>query len=245
MLGRKMALCAVASCFLAASAARAERIAHWPFEESVGTNVYDRSTYHNDGVYWNGTLQHQAGKVGFCLGFDGVDDYVSAPDSPSLDLVTNAMTLSAWINPRSLAVPTYNQIRIISRDQRWVLALDRGGGSVNLAFNTGLASGSTGSSWLYLPNATNYVRTNVWTHVAGVYDGAQMCIYVNGVSVTNAPRTGAFASYYANVVIGRNATNCFCGRIDEPFVDNAVVDIAEYYWQCLKPPLTGLLLSIR
>ena len=40
-----------------------------------------------------------AGKYGGGLRFDGVNDYLTAPNSPTLNISGSTMTLSMWINP--------------------------------------------------------------------------------------------------------------------------------------------------
>jgi len=46
----------------------------------------------------NGPARIVTGKFGAALSFDGINDWVTVPDSPSLDLTTG-MTLDAWIYP--------------------------------------------------------------------------------------------------------------------------------------------------
>ena len=46
-------------------------------------------------------MRTTAGKIGSALTFDGVNDWVTVPDSASLDLSTRA-TLEAWVFPTAL-----------------------------------------------------------------------------------------------------------------------------------------------
>lgn len=51
-----------------------------------------------------GTLQgvtFAPGFVGQAFSLDGVDDFVDVPDSPSLDAITSAITVDAWIKPET------------------------------------------------------------------------------------------------------------------------------------------------
>ena len=52
----------------------------------------------------NATLQNGAmfagGQVGLAFSLDGTNDFVSSPDSPSLDSLTTQATFEAWINPQ-------------------------------------------------------------------------------------------------------------------------------------------------
>jgi len=69
------------------------------FDSIAGGTVADSSGFDNHGVV-RGALS-AAGKVGNALRFDGVDDWVTVADAPSLHL-NGAMTLEAWVNPSKL-----------------------------------------------------------------------------------------------------------------------------------------------
>ncbi len=66
------------------------------------------------------------------------------------------------------------------------------------------------------------VPMGVWTHLAGVYDGAVARLYVNGVEAGSQPLTGRFGADTTPVILGGNGnddtgvpTELFPGRIDE------------------------------
>ena len=72
----------------------------WGFDETSGTAVTDASGRGNNGTI-AGATRSTAGKFGSALTFDGVNDWVTVPDSASLDLTTRA-TLEAWVFPTAL-----------------------------------------------------------------------------------------------------------------------------------------------
>jgi len=64
------------------------------FNELNGTTVYDLSGYNNNGTIY-GALRVNEGFVR-ALSFDGVDDFVEVPDSPSIRLTSN-MAFELWL----------------------------------------------------------------------------------------------------------------------------------------------------
>jgi len=62
---------------------------------------FDASGNNNTGVLINGPAWVE-GKHGSALSFDGADDYVNCGADSSLN-ITNSMTASAWIYPKTLA----------------------------------------------------------------------------------------------------------------------------------------------
>jgi hypothetical protein len=66
-------------------------VSAWLFDDGTATDATGR----NNGIVHGAT--QAAGKYGNCLSFDGVDDYVEIPDSPSLHL-PEGLTVAAWIN---------------------------------------------------------------------------------------------------------------------------------------------------
>ena len=68
-------------------------VAHYDFSEGVGTVLHDRSGNGNDGTIVG--AQWITRRSGYCLEFDGIDDYVDCGHGASLDL-TGAVTLEAW-----------------------------------------------------------------------------------------------------------------------------------------------------
>jgi len=76
-------------------------MAYWKFDEGAGTTAGDSSGNDHTGELVNGP-SWVPGHFGNALEFDGVNDYVSVPSSIDFDTGT-ALTLSAWINPATVA----------------------------------------------------------------------------------------------------------------------------------------------
>ena len=76
-------------------------VAAFAFNEGAGGTVTDLSGMGNHGTI-SGATWTSAGRYGSALSFDGVSNWVTVEDSPSLDL-TNGMTLEAWVRPASVA----------------------------------------------------------------------------------------------------------------------------------------------
>jgi hypothetical protein len=66
------------------------------------------------------------------------------------------------------------------------------------------------------------LKANVWTHLAGTYDGSMLRFYINGVHVANRAQTGPIATSSGPLRIGGNSIwgEYFKGRIDEVRVYN-------------------------
>jgi len=66
-------------------------VSAWSFNDGTAKDLLGK----NDGII-HGATQAE-GKYGSCLSFDGKDNYVEIPDSPSLQL-PEGITVAAWIN---------------------------------------------------------------------------------------------------------------------------------------------------
>lgn len=78
---------------------RAGLVAHWKFDEATGTTAYDASGDGNNGVLTNGPARQSGSncKVGACLSFDGVDDWINLSSSSQVDLGISDFTITGWI----------------------------------------------------------------------------------------------------------------------------------------------------
>ncbi len=182
-------------------------VAAYSFNEGSGNTVLDASGNGNHGII-SGPTRVTKGAFDKALTFDGVNDWVTVNDAPSLDLSTG-MTLEAWV------YPTVNMTG-------WRVPLTKeqsNGGVYGLAANTdqnqsaiGITIGQAqvlyGGPWL---------SPRVWTHLAGTYDGATLRLYVNGEQVATRAQTGAIQASEGVLRIGGNSVKgqYFRGRIDE------------------------------
>ena len=157
------------------------------------------------------TALHAQG--GYTLDFDGSTQYVEVPFDAALNPITN-ITIEAWarveggsgtyrsvVTSRSTTGTTTGYTLYAADDNTWQFWTgDNGLGTWDV-----LSSGVT--------------VTNEWTHIACVYDGTNLIIYINGEQAASS--TG---SYFANITrplrIGSGATETtpdyyFHGKIDE------------------------------
>src|SRR5262249_28616802 len=119
-----------------------------------------------------------------------INDYVSAPATPSLD-IRNALTIDAWINPSQFGAAT---TVIAGRPSSYQLDL-LANGHVRFAYPFG------GSVSQFFDSAT-VMPLNQWTHVAGVFDGQTIFVYVNGVLQSLTGRAGPIDSQTKPFQIG-------------------------------------------
>ena len=160
-------------------------VAGWPFDEGSGTSADDISGNANTGTLVNGPAR-VAGRYGNGLGFDGGNDYLTVPNSPSLNLSGSAMTLSMWINPLAGGgdqVPFAKFWNATMSSPYYQYGLELIGGTTPHFFvgtPGGLVGASMGSS----------LAVNQWSHLAVVFDGTRANFFVNG-SPASSPQISA------------------------------------------------------
>jgi len=147
----------------------------------------------------NGTLvggaTYVTGEVGQAFQFDGTSGYVSIPDSPSLDAFTTNITIELWVKINQ-TTPNADWRGIVTKgNSSWRLQGTSGSTTVNFA-GTGLSINLTGNK---------NINDEMWHHVAAVYDGANMYIYVDGTLDASAPATGSIAQNNYPLCLGYNA----------------------------------------
>jgi Concanavalin A-like lectin/glucanases superfamily len=164
-------------------------------------------TGQNDGVLKNGASAEDVGKVGKAFGFDGNDDIVLVPDSPSLRFdETSSFTIELWWN-RSLA---------------------------NLPFHVvGKRPSCNPPPFYQVAADASYPASirvlNEWIHVAVVSDAATGLErrYVNGSEISTAARVDPGPTNADFLIGGSGSCAHFGGLVDEVSVYDRVLTTAE------------------
>jgi hypothetical protein len=195
-------------------------VAAYSFDEGAGTIANDVSGSGNRGTV-SGASWVTSGRYGGALSFDGTNDSVLVPNAASLQLTTG-MTLSAWVNPSSVA-------------GRWrtVVFKERPGGMTYALYANNRANRPTGQ--IFSGGAerdavgTAAVAANAWTHLATTYDGSTLRLYANGVQAATLAYSGAIVSSTGSLRIGGNAIwgEWFAGRIDDVRIYNRALSQTE------------------
>ncbi|MEW5805435.1 MAG: LamG-like jellyroll fold domain-containing protein [Patescibacteria group bacterium] len=199
-------------------------VGYWTFDEGTGTTAYDYSGNNNTGTLTNGpTWQTSTNcKKGGCLLFDGVDDYVMASDSPSLDITPNFST-GAWI--KADLFPTFSSI--LSK------AFQGSATTFNYGFwsySGGTVRGAIGDGINYnLGDYSSSLSTGQWYYVIFTVDGSKLKLFINGQLDRSTLQTVTPAVNNYNVYIGSDSSNSyrFDGTIDEVRIYNRALSEAE------------------
>ena len=226
-------------------------VAYWPFDG----NANDASGNGNHGVVHGAILTaDRFGNANGAYLFDG-SSYIEVPHSDSIDNITDAVTISAWVNATggymgggvtvdqeyiSILCKGYEKRQYgiqIRNDNDWLFALPESESS------SIITCGST-AGW----------TLSCWQHVALTYDGATIKTFVNGVQVGLASYTKKLAVNTQSLYIGMDVgcTGIFGeawsqieylkGNMDDLRIYNRALSAAEvkalYDGTAVTPPTT-------
>ena len=161
----------------------------------------------------------------YSLLMDGLNNKVGILDSPELN-PTEALTVEAWINANDWQSSIWAGVIIgkqgTNPDKGYCLS---GGENGRVEFTLSVDEG-----WKSV-STPQLLGTNAWYHIAGVYNGSQLMIYINGVlqntedAIGNpTPSTGVVMN------LGENPTwpgRFWNGKIDEVRIWNTARTQAE------------------
>jgi hypothetical protein len=152
---------------------------YWRLGEAGSATTAADQTGANPGTYLGGVTLGRPGALAddadTAAGPDGASGTVRIADAAGLN-PTSALTLEAWIRPRSLPG---SAATILRKDGQYALRLKSNGALIFRLWKNGIVQDVVTGSGL--------ARVGAWAHVVGTWDGATMTIYVNGVARATAP----------------------------------------------------------
>ena len=187
-------------------------MAHWSFNEATDSVLIDSSGNGNTAYIHIGT--RVAGLSGNALSFNGTSDYAHASHSASLT-ISNQITIECWVNARQVGPVSGNGQTFIRKEKAYVLGIGTGG-KIGMQICDG--SGSWHGGWTL---SSQSIQASTWYHIAGVWDGTTMRIYINGVqdpTTYSYTGTGPSTSYTYGAYIGEfyeSAYERLNGTLDE------------------------------
>lgn len=200
-------------------------VAQWRLDERFGNVAYDSSGSHRNGTIFGAT--RVTGHKDRALLFDGADDYVAAG---SWHVPGTAMTICAWIrigepyddkDPRVLS----KAVGSAEQDHDWMLSLTMSGGDIRPRFRL-----KTDDTTATLIAGSGNLAPGTWYHLAAVYDGGAMRLFVDGSSVGSLAKSGNLSTGSALIYIGANppaAYAPFKGELDDVCVYNVALDATQ------------------
>ncbi len=174
----------------------------------------DLSEAKNDGQII-GRPVFQEGINGWGLEFSGHDDWVEFYDSQSLDITGNQLTISFWVKPYE--IPQAN------------VFLSKG------KYQYGIQMEDPQTLEFYIHSGKRVsAKTKVgddfygnWHHIAGIYDGSSVRLFIDQKQVARVPFNGTISSTPFPLCIGREAETQdqgeHSGRLSKMVIDEVLI----------------------
>jgi hypothetical protein len=187
--------------FITKAAVVPEPSVYWKFNESTGNTVSD-----SKGLLEGEATGHEwtTGINGNSIGFDGISAHVQTNVPSTFNPVNDEISFSLWFR--------LNQVgqggTLLFHNTKYILKIDAQG---RLTFA------------LYIPTYKDVVMKYAdrildtdWHHMAAVYDGSSMKLYLDGTLMAEKAQSGNLNSSNAPIFIGSlTSSNYFNGQIDE------------------------------
>ncbi|KPK84994.1 MAG: hypothetical protein AMS27_08525 [Bacteroides sp. SM23_62_1] len=184
----------------------------------------DNSPYHHT-VALMGRPEHIEGKSAKAVLFSGLDDFVEVTPHEVLNITGNQLTLQTWIYPRGF---NGSNALITKGNQSFALEQNH---KDSISFTIHADRMYRVSA--YLPRDWNFN----WHHVAGIYDGKQIAIYLDGEKIARGQAGGNIRRTYYAITIGKNHQR---DHENQPgYISNAVFDEVSIHDIALNPAELG------
>jgi hypothetical protein len=200
----------------------ADLVAYWDFEggfaDAWGSN--DATPHGETDI----VLDPERGRV---AEFDGAADYLHIPNSPSLNITGDQITLASWVYFDDVSGGPEIVLAKIFQDGQH--------SAPYFAYNLCILSNGTPRLMLVtsgserrLPGSPNF-ESGRWYHMAGTYDGSQMVLYVDGEVSATMNASGNINGYDTPLLLGINGGRGepMDGRIDDVRIYNHALDQVE------------------
>ncbi len=177
----------------------AGQVAWWKLDESEGRTAADASGNGNDAtVQGNPDWQPSGGKFGGAIDLGGDGDFLDVANESVFDF-TSGVTVAAWIKADAL-------------DKPWQAIVTKGDNTWRIQRNNETDKLEFACSGLRVPDDSPYgslfgsksISLREWHHVAGVYDGKKMYVYVDGALDASQDASGPINQNDTLVQIGAN-----------------------------------------
>ena len=211
-------------------------VGYWKFDNASGTTATDNSGNGNNGALV-GDATWGIGYLNGGLSLDGQSGYVRVPSTPNLEQVSNAVTICAWINFGTNITYTAGDMQDVVRKvisestnlppySAYDLVIQSFGNRI-LEVRMGVTRASDltrGTSGWSKAHTYGY-----WYHLAGVYDGSTVQIYVNGVLESSTSFSGTLLQTSQPLCIGRYGTvgEAMNGIVDDLHLYNRALSATE------------------
>lgn len=184
-------------------------------------NAQDASGKGNHGIQQGGvnftTATDRFGNAGKAAGFDGSNDYIYVPSSPSLESPTDGLTISTWIKVENMNQGAY-----------YLAKTNSGTFDYRCGFhNQGMYFGKNGSD---LSITTSTIQSSSWNMVSYVFNGQTVKFYIDGVLKGFGNFSGNISTSSLPLEIGRDAhgpIEWLNGSIDDLRIYNRALTDAE------------------
>jgi hypothetical protein len=148
------------------------------------------------------------------LGVDirSAKDVVQVPDEPQFT-VGSRVGVAAWVHPTTVSGDQPIVIKRLNKQTSFSLGIHNG----NIQMSVVLSTGTTVISQAPIAAGT-------WTHVAGMYDGTFVFLFINGQQFGQVFAAGTLRDVFAPIRIGATTqSQHFDGIIDEVFLTTEVI----------------------
>ncbi|HVV17547.1 MAG TPA: LamG domain-containing protein [Polyangia bacterium] len=180
----------------------------WHFDDCSATSHFlvDSSGF--------GANAQQALKAACVSGISGLGvqirsakDIIQVADEPQFT-VTNRVAVAAWVNPNTVSGNQPIIIKRLNNQTSFSLGIHNG----NIEMSVVLTTGKT-----IISSAP--ISAGVWTHVAGMYDGTFVFLFINGQQFGQVFAAGTLRNVFAPLRFGATTQSQFLnGILDDVFV---------------------------
>ncbi len=208
-----LVFCFGLSCF---AAFEEETVLLYLFDEETDDEATDLSEFENHGEMTDAEWTED-GKIGGALVFNGASSLIEVPHHESLSPGGDELTIEAWFKPASFpgGHPVIARKGSVA-ESGW--GFDTPGGKIR-----GFVYTAPGNP--VVANGTTQMTLDTWHHLAMVYDGEAVLVYLDGELDGEAPREGDINETEASVWIGKKANENIWldGTMDELRILNIAI----------------------